>query len=836
MEPGEVPPPTRADAEAQRSHAQAHRGSDAGTRRHEVQGTVAASVQAAAAHASAAGADAGRAQAVLQQRQQQEQQRFPNLYATWGAYHQPQAQTHHEPRAFARHQAMSRGYFSVPTGQLPPHSQPYARLDTNAYGNHDHAAPPPRYAPPYASAPLQSRESDLPSQPTPYPHPSSAPASASSLHVPVQQPSFQIAQPTPRPQPAGGPTSEQSDVSYVRKTVQLLRNIDLSELCRQMGLSKTGTKSVLQERILERLSRATARERSQIRQYTANAYHNSGSSLRASTGGWPNRDDPDRSRVPPHRPLGANSTATGIAAYFSPTKAEYANEKPAPGMSLTPSCTPPSLHRATSAPPAPKKSAEGLCSICLRAPIAFRGESMLSCRVCKVCECSRCAGDPTPGSKRAAADPARFACAPCRLAESDPWLPLQTPATTCRESSLLGVATLEHPEYTRGSQDLAASGAVLCTARVMFDLSPGMWARLTRPNAAQAGSAGQTRVLCVRIASVLRNDRASRCYWPRYAKLTMNGQSWTSANLYKRNPAAPLGGQSRDDPVVLFGSDGPGIAPAPDTGLGAGGEAGKLMAAYVLCPGKNVIELRGAADRGQTPEHSYGAAPIGPAFQLVVQLVYAATFDDIRAQNIPDETPAEAESRVRRCIQGGGDGDSDDDAIVALSSSLPLKCPLTGRWADIPARGKTCRHLGVFDRDTYLEMQRRARKWKCPCCSADLPPGSLVVDGYANAALQTLRRKLGEDVWGEVDVEVDPDGRWRGVGQGDRARAAVQSAGLTAWRALGEEEKGGGEEEAEAEKDGGGGGGGGGDAPGVVDYGLPPGAEVILLSSDSEEE
>ena len=389
---------------------------------------------------------------------------------------------------------------------------------------------------------------------------------------------------------------------------------------------------------------------------------------------------------------------------------------------------------------------------------------MLTCRVCGTRECTKCAGDPTPDSKRALADPAKFACGPCRIAESDPWLPLITPAASCREASLLGVKTLALPPFTSG--EVAPSGAKYCKARVEFNISEALWSRLISPDAARTPSAPK-RVVCVRISSALRNDKVMRCYWPRHVVVKVNGQQWTSARLFKRNANAPLGGKSSDEPIVLVGNTGPGIV--VDSDQNSTSSETSVPAKRVLKQGNNVVEMFGALDRGNVPEHAYGAAPSGNAFQLVVQLVNAATFNDIKEWCHADETKENAVARVKRTFMAGDDDDDDD--LMVLSSKLPLKCPLTGKYAGVPARTVKCRHLAVFDRDTFLLMERRARKWKCPICTNAVKLCEVFVDGYASHVLEELKR-LGEE---DAEVEVDPNGFWRYGGEKNKWRPIVYS-------------------------------------------------------------
>ncbi|XRB15274.1 SP-RING-type domain-containing protein [Pseudoscourfieldia marina] len=494
-----------------------------------------------------------------------------------------------------------------------------------------------------------------------------------------------------------------SDAAYIQQCIHSLRVVDLSSICEKLGRPKSGNKAELQNRIVAYLrSPSVTKERlAEVRRIVSQIGRN-----------------------PPYNSHSEQIQSNG--------------------------------HTVTHV---------DVCPVCRLEPNKLRGESMLTCRICGTRECTKCAGDPTPDSKRALADPAKFACGPCRVSE-DPWLPLITPAASCREASLLGVKTLALPPFTSG--ELAPSGARYCKARVEFKISEALWSRLISPDAARTPSAPK-RVLCVRISSALRNDKVPRCYWPRHVIIKVNGQQWTSARLMPRNANAPLGAKSNDEPIVLVGNTGPGIVSDSAETFSSSSETNVVPAKHVLKQGINIVEMFGAFDRGNVPEHAYGAAPGGNAFQLVVQLVNAATFDDIIKGCRADETKDEAVARAKRSFVGG-DEDDDDDLMV-LSSKLPLKCPLTGKYAGVPARTVKCRHLAVFDRDTFLLMERRARKWKCPICTNAVKLCEVFVDGYASHVLEELKR-LGEE---DAEVEVDPNGFWRYGGEKNKWRPVVYS-------------------------------------------------------------
>jgi hypothetical protein len=100
--------------------------------------------------------------------------------------------------------------------------------------------------------------------------------------------------------------------------------------------------------------------------------------------------------------------------------------------------------------------------------------------------------------------------------------------------------------------------------------------------------------------------------------------------------------------------------------------------------------------------------------------------------------------------------------IVEDNAILSLRCPISGRICEVPARTKKCTSLAVFDLDTYLQLNAGVRKWTCPHCGAEGRPPDIVIDGFLTRVLGVLRARSrdGKSV-GVSRVEVTPDGRWR---------------------------------------------------------------------------
>ena len=66
---------------------------------------------------------------------------------------------------------------------------------------------------------------------------------------------------------------------------------------------------------------------------------------------------------------------------------------------------------------------------------------------------------------------------------------------------------------------------------------------------------------------------------------------------------------------------------------------------------------------------------------------------------------------VRKVFSGGG-----EDGVQQTSTNITLKCPITYRRINIPARGSACQHIQCFDLESYLQMNCDRSTWKCPVC------------------------------------------------------------------------------------------------------------------------
>ncbi|KAL4877644.1 transport protein particle component-domain-containing protein [Aspergillus karnatakaensis] len=96
---------------------------------------------------------------------------------------------------------------------------------------------------------------------------------------------------------------------------------------------------------------------------------------------------------------------------------------------------------------------------------------------------------------------------------------------------------------------------------------------------------------------------------------------------------------------------------------------------------------------------------------------------------------------------------AEDTDIVATSTVMSLKCPLSTRRIEVPCRSVLCTHNQCFDASSFLQLQEQAPTWSCPVCAKATSFESLNVDQYVDDILHST----------PLDVEqvlIEPDGQW----------------------------------------------------------------------------
>ncbi|KAF2965783.1 hypothetical protein GQX73_g7785 [Xylaria multiplex] len=96
---------------------------------------------------------------------------------------------------------------------------------------------------------------------------------------------------------------------------------------------------------------------------------------------------------------------------------------------------------------------------------------------------------------------------------------------------------------------------------------------------------------------------------------------------------------------------------------------------------------------------------------------------------------------------------ANDPDVVATSTVLSLKCPLSYMRLRTPCRSILCLHIQCFDADSYLQLQEQGPQWVCPICNQSAPFENLAVDEYVKDILESTTDSTEQ-------VTIEPNGVW----------------------------------------------------------------------------
>lgn len=134
-------------------------------------------------------------------------------------------------------------------------------------------------------------------------------------------------------------------------------------------------------------------------------------------------------------------------------------------------------------------------------------------------------------------------------------------------------------------------------------------------------------------------------------------------------------------------------------------------------------------------------------FLIVVNLVKRHPVEELVAKLKSGKTIAK-EQVVREMISR-----SEDTEIVATSSIMSLKCPLSTLRIDVPCRSSVCSHNQCFDASSFLQLQEQAPTWTCPVCNKAAAYEHLQVDQYVADILKSTPKSVDQ-------VTIEPNGTW----------------------------------------------------------------------------
>ena len=96
---------------------------------------------------------------------------------------------------------------------------------------------------------------------------------------------------------------------------------------------------------------------------------------------------------------------------------------------------------------------------------------------------------------------------------------------------------------------------------------------------------------------------------------------------------------------------------------------------------------------------------------------------------------------------------AEDTDIIATSTIMSLKCPLSTMRIEVPCRSSVCSHNQCFDAASFLQLQEQAPTWTCPACNKGVSFDHLHVDQYVDDILKNTLNSVDQ-------VTIEPDGKW----------------------------------------------------------------------------
>uniref|UniRef100_A0A8C4DTX4 SP-RING-type domain-containing protein n=1 Tax=Dicentrarchus labrax TaxID=13489 RepID=A0A8C4DTX4_DICLA len=105
----------------------------------------------------------------------------------------------------------------------------------------------------------------------------------------------------------------------------------------------------------------------------------------------------------------------------------------------------------------------------------------------------------------------------------------------------------------------------------------------------------------------------------------------------------------------------------------------------------------------------------------------------------------------------GTPGLNGEDGVEQTAIKVSLKCPITFRRIQLPARGHDCRHIQCFDLESYLQLNCERGTWRCPVCNKTALLEGLEVDQYMLGILVYIQNSDYEE------ITIDPVCGWRPV-------------------------------------------------------------------------
>ncbi|XP_076327906.1 zinc finger MIZ domain-containing protein 1-like isoform X2 [Tachypleus tridentatus] len=130
---------------------------------------------------------------------------------------------------------------------------------------------------------------------------------------------------------------------------------------------------------------------------------------------------------------------------------------------------------------------------------------------------------------------------------------------------------------------------------------------------------------------------------------------------------------------------------------------------------------------------------------FLLQLVHQPTLRSV-VQGLLRKRLLPAELCVLRIKRNFNNVAASGDGVEQTAIKVSLKCPITFKRINLPARGEDCKHIQCFDVQSYLQLNCERESWRCPVCNKTAMLEKLEIDQYMWAVLNKLSKSEVEEI------------------------------------------------------------------------------------------
>lgn len=132
-------------------------------------------------------------------------------------------------------------------------------------------------------------------------------------------------------------------------------------------------------------------------------------------------------------------------------------------------------------------------------------------------------------------------------------------------------------------------------------------------------------------------------------------------------------------------------------------------------------------------QRALGSEVVAPAGASVLHLLFGGK---PAPKDVGGTGAAAMTGDAKDSLPGNAEANSGDKEVAEVSGVISIVDPILQTRIETPVRGKNCDHVGVFDKEAYVEFNAMQAKrttggikglWKCPICNKPAPEKSLLL-------------------------------------------------------------------------------------------------------------